>query len=179
MSPVTNSPSWVRWNLALKKMNRWRARRRVSATGLGRLGKDAFFHCSILHCGETNRADQVAHAATPSLRTTFSRSSAIRCGAFGSAKVAVPTSTALAPAIRNSAASRVRDSSQTDHWDLDSARCLVYIRRAIGLIAGPDKPPKPAPIRGVLVSMSMASEINVFTSEIASAPDSSAARANG
>jgi len=43
------------------------------------------------------------------------------------------------------------------------------MRSAIGLIAGPDRPPNPAPIRGRLLRASMARDTNVFTREIASA----------
>src|ERR1039457_5725231 len=49
----------------------------------------------------------------------------------------------------------------------------------MGLVAGPERPPKPAPRRGRRVRASTASATNVFTSEMASAPLSSAARANG
>ncbi len=53
------------------------------------------------------------------------------------------------------------------------------IRRARGLIAGPDKPPKPAPILARPVLASTASDTNGFTREIASAPESSDAFAMG
>ena len=46
-------------------------------------------------------------------------------------------------------------------------------------MAGPLKPPKPAPILGRRVRASIASETKVLTSEIAWAPDSSAAFATG
>ena len=52
-------------------------------------------------------------------------------------------------------------------------------RNAIGLMAGPESPPKPAPRRGRRVRASMASATKVFTSEMASAPLCSAARASG
>jgi hypothetical protein len=47
----------------------------------------------------------------------------------------------------------------------------------MGLIAGPDSPAVTFAILGLRVSGSIAIPINVFTSEIASAPASSAARA--
>src|ERR1039457_577353 len=49
----------------------------------------------------------------------------------------------------------------------------------MGLMAGPERPPKPAPIRGRRARASIARLMKVFTSERASAPCSSAARAGG
>ncbi len=46
-------------------------------------------------------------------------------------------------------------------------------------MAGPESPPKPAPIRGRRVRASIARPISVFTREMASAPLASAARARG
>src|SRR5690348_5349701 len=78
-------------------------RLRIGADGFRRsLRRNNFFHMPL-----ENRSVPVRSAA----RATFSRSRnwsssrAIRSGACGSQKFAVPTSTALAPAIRNSAAS--------------------------------------------------------------------------
>ena len=53
------------------------------------------------------------------------------------------------------------------------------MRSAMGLIPGPESPPKPAPSRGLRVRASTASAINVLISEMASAPACSAACASG
>ncbi len=50
------------------------------------------------------------------------------------------------------------------------------MRTAIGLIAGPERPPVMLAMRGRRVSTSIASDTKVLTSEIASAPPSSATR---
>ena len=49
----------------------------------------------------------------------------------------------------------------------------------MGLMAGPERPPKPAPIRGFRVRASIARLMKVLTRDRASAPLSSAARASG
>ena len=51
------------------------------------------------------------------------------------------------------------------------------MRRAIGLMAGPDSPAVTLEMRGLRVSASIAMATKVLTSEMASAPASSAARA--
>jgi len=51
------------------------------------------------------------------------------------------------------------------------------MRKAMGLMAGPDSPAVTLEIRGLRVSASIAMATNVFTSEMASAPASSATRA--
>ncbi len=109
-------------------------------------------------------------------RTTVAAPTAIRSGARGSAKVAVPTPTASAPASIISTASTpvvtppvpmigvsgsARDTSQT-------------ARNAIALIGGPLRPPPPAPSFGRRVSGSTASPITVFTSVRPVAPASTA-----
>src|SRR2546427_473128 len=97
----------------------------------------------------------------------------------GSTKFAVPTWTAVAPAIMNSSASRASAIPPMPMIGIFTAcRHSYTIRTAIGRIAGPLNPPTMFEIFGRRVSTSMTIARNVFTSDTASAPPSSAARAN-
>ena len=82
----------------------------------------------------------------------------MRHGASGSRKVAVPTWTAVAPAMRNSIASSpdTMPPDATIGIDVTEADCQTR-RTAIGRIAGPDSPPKAFAIAGRRCSMSIAS----------------------
>ncbi len=97
----------------------------------------------------------------------------------GSTKLAVPTCTAEAPAIMNSMASRASAMPPMPMIGIVIAcRHSYTIRTAIGLMAGPLRPPTIFDSFGRRVSTSMAIARNVLTSDTASAPASSAARAN-
>ena len=96
----------------------------------------------------------------------------MRSGEAGSQKVAVPTWTAVAPAIRNSAASVpvAMPPSPIDR-DLHRAGRLAHHAQGDGLDGGSGKPAEAgAEARSVRVRGSMASAMKVLTSEIASAP---------
>jgi Protein kinase domain len=81
-----------------------------------------------------------------SRRRNAASSPEIRKGERGSQNVAVPTSTATAPAIRNSAASSPLAIPPSPMTGIFTARAAWYTRRkAMGLMAGPESPPKPAP----------------------------------
>jgi hypothetical protein len=87
--------------------------------------------------------------STPNSGNNFSNSRAIFTGAAGSQNVAVPTSTSEAPAIINSAASSPPAIPPIPITGIFTAfAACSTIRSAIGLIAGPDNPPYPAPMRG-------------------------------
>ena len=97
----------------------------------------------------------------------------------GSTKFAVPTWTALAPAIMNSSASRASAMPPMPITGIFTVcRHSCTMRTAIGLIAGPLRPPTTFEIFGLRVSTSITIARNVLTSDTASAPASSAARAN-
>ena len=106
-----------------------------------------------------------------------------RAGARGSAKVAVPTWTALAPARISSAASPPVAMPPTPTIVRSgSAACTSWTARtAIGWMAGPERPPprEPDPSRYDPVSGSMARPRTVLTSVTASAPPARAASAMG
>ena len=96
----------------------------------------------------------------------------------GSTKLAVPTCTAVAPASMNSSTSRASMIPPMPMMGIDTAwRHSYTMRTAIGRMAGPLSPPMPFDRIGLRVSTSMAIARNVLTSEMASAPASSAARA--
>ena len=79
-----------------------------------------------------------------------SSSRRMRAGARGSAKVAVPTWTADAPASTSSAASAPLATPPTPTIGRSGwAACTSWTARtATGWIAGPDSPPPPAPSAG-------------------------------
>jgi len=96
----------------------------------------------------------------------------------GSTKLAVPTWTAAAPAIRNSRTSRALPMPPIPMTGMRTRCAHSYtMRTAIGRMAGPLSPPIPFEIAGRRVSTSITMARNVFTSDTASAPFSSAARA--
>ena len=96
----------------------------------------------------------------------------------GSSKFAVPTCTALAPAMRNSSTSRAEATPPMPTIGMRTASWHSYtMRTAMGRMAGPLRPPTTLDSRGRRVSTSMAIARNVLTSETASAPASSAATA--
>jgi hypothetical protein len=74
--------------------------------------------------------------------------------------------------------SGVGDPAHSDDRDFDRLRHSYTIRTAIGRIAGPLSPPMPFEIFGRRVSTSITIARNVLTSDTASAPASSASRAN-
>src|SRR6185312_11000520 len=81
----------------------------------------------------TWRRRSAQYAARPS--STF-------LAAVGSAKLAVPTCTAVAPARRNSTASSVVAMPPMPITGIFTARASSHtMRRAIGLSAGPERPP--------------------------------------
>src|SRR5262249_1270434 len=95
-----------------------------------------------------------------------SSSLAMRKGERGAQKVAVATWAAEAPAIRNSAASTpVAMPPRPTTGIFTACTACKTKRRAMGLIAGPERPPNPAPSRGRRVRASMAKAIKVLTSE--------------
>ena len=97
----------------------------------------------------------------------------------GSTKLAVPTCTAVAPAMMNSSASRASAMPPMPTIGIFTAwRHSCTMRTAIGRIAGPLRPPTPFEIFGRRVSTSITIARKVLTSDTASAPASSAARAN-
>ena len=97
----------------------------------------------------------------------------------GSTKFAVPTCTAVAPAMMNSSASSTVAMPPMPRIGIFTAcRHSYTMRTAIGRIAGPLRPPITFVSFGCRVSTSMAIARNVLTSDTASAPASSAARAN-
>ena len=90
---------------------------------------------------------------------------------FGFIKLAVPISTALAPTSKNSIASAVfciPPIPITGIFTLCDT-CHTHLR-AIGLIAGPDKPPVMVEIIGFLLSLSTAIANTVLIKERESAP---------
>jgi hypothetical protein len=97
----------------------------------------------------------------------------------GSTKFAVPTCTAAAPAIMNSSTSVADAIPPMPITGIFTCCAHSYtIRTAMGRIAGPLNPPTMFESFGRRVSTSMAIARNVLTSDTASAPASSAARAN-
>src|SRR5206468_8230205 len=108
--------------------------------------------------------------ATRSRRQNSPSSRAMRRGEAGSQKLAVPTWTAWAPAMRNSAASSPEAMPPRPTTGILTASAAWYTKRsAMGLMAGPERPPKPAPMRGRRDLASMASAMKVLTRERASA----------
>src|SRR5690606_5856202 len=112
-----------------------------------------------------------------------SSSASTRAGARGSAKVAVPTWTAEAPARSSSAASSPRATPPTPTIGRSGSAAWTSCtaRTATGWVAGPGRPPprSPEPGRKAPGSGSMAMPRTVFTSVTASAPAARAASAIG
>ncbi len=98
--------------------------------------------------------------------------------AEGLTKLAVPISTADAPAIRNSKASRPSIIPPRPITGIltDLAVCQTILT-AIGRMHGPERPPVTVLNTGRLRSTSMAIPRNVLTNETESAPVASTARA--
>ena len=91
---------------------------------------------------------------------------------------AVPIWTAEAPAMKNSRASSAVQIPPIPTTGMFTVLHTSHtMRRAMGLIAGPESPPVMFPNRGVLVSMLTAIPISVLMRESESAPASSALRA--
>src|SRR5574344_851614 len=94
----------------------------------------------------------------------------------GSIKLAVPISTAVAPASKNSTASVAFMIPPKPTMGIWTALATCHtIRNAMGLTHAPDKPPVMVDNRGFLLSASMAIPITVLMSETQSAPAASAA----
>ena len=101
-----------------------------------------------------------------------------RSGVAGSAKFAVPTATAVAPAHRNSIASAGSTMPPMPRIGIFTAAAACQTRRtATGCSAGPESPPCTLPRKGRRRSTSITIAGIVLLIESASAPASSAARA--
>ena len=97
---------------------------------------------------------------------------------FGSAKFAVPTETAVAPAMRNSTASSPVAIPPIPITGIFTAWDASYtILTATGFTAGPEKPPVLLARTNFFLYISIFIPISVLMSDIASAPPASAARA--
>ena len=93
-------------------------------------------------------------------------------------KLAVPISTAVAPAMRNSMASVAFMMPPRPTTGMLTALATCHtMRRATGLTHGPLKPPVPMLRRDFLRSTSMLMPIRVLMSDTLSAPSASTARA--
>src|SRR5664280_2151741 len=134
--------------------------------------------------GSARQAHSARPRASAGVRRPRAASSArssprMRRGASKAVKLAAPTATAVAPQAMNSRASRplMTPPIPTTGTCGRASATSATMRSAIGLIAGPQRPPVRLPRNGLSVSRSRTIALNVLTSDIPSDPASTAARA--